>query len=146
MVGLVGNAQELEAKSDLYESQHNFHTIEPGTGLALHLLQQRREHRQDRERQGEGDGEGQHSDHRGPELALRGLDQHRTYNRAGAGERHQHKGQSHKEYAAESFAAGFRVTLVGKAGRQLDLEGTEEGGSENHKHDEEYEVRQPVCR
>ena len=70
MVGLVSDAEELEAKRYLDEAEHDLDTVEPRAGLAFHLFQQRREHRQDRERQGEGDGEGEHCDHRSPELSL----------------------------------------------------------------------------
>ncbi len=70
VIGLVCDTEELEAKCYLDEAQDDLHAVQPRAGLTLHLLQKRREHRQNRERQGEGDGERQHSDHRGPELTL----------------------------------------------------------------------------
>ena len=78
--------EELEAKGNLDEAEHNLHAVEPRAGFALHLLKERREHRENGERQGEGHGKGQHRDHRSPELTLSGLDQHGADNRSRAGE------------------------------------------------------------
>ena len=84
MISLVRHAEELQTESNLDESEHNLHGVQPAA--ALELLQQRREHRENREWQCEGHREGKHCHHRSPELALSGFDQDRTHDRTGAGE------------------------------------------------------------
>lgn len=38
MVGLVSDAEELEAKRHLDEAEHDLDTVEPRAGLAFHLF------------------------------------------------------------------------------------------------------------
>ena len=84
VVGLVGNAEELESECHFNESENYLHGIEPAS--ALELLEQGREHCENRERQGECHREGQHCHHRCPEFTLGGLDEDGAYYRSGAGE------------------------------------------------------------
>ena len=70
MVGLVSNAQELEAKRNLYETEYNLHGIEPSAAALFELLQKGREESENGERKCKCKREGKHGDHRSPELAL----------------------------------------------------------------------------
>ena len=142
VVGLVRDGEELEAESDFHEAHHDLHGVQPGA--ALHFLQELREQSEDGEGEGEGHREGKHGDHRRPELALGGLDQDRAHDGTRAGEGHQHEGEGHEEHACKALLAGIRIALVLPGGWEHDLERPEEGGGEDHEHEEEDEVREPV--
>ena len=129
VIGLVGGAEELEAEGDLDEAQHDLDAVEPAAALRQ-AAQQRREQREQREGQCKGQRERQHRDHRRPEFTLGGLDQHRSHDRPGAGERHQHKGERKEEYSSESSLVGVLVRRVDPLGGKRDLESSEERGCE----------------
>ena len=55
---LVGHREELEAEGQFEEGEDNLHRVEPAA--RLHILQHRREERQESERQREANAEAEH--------------------------------------------------------------------------------------
>ena len=146
VIGLVGGAEELHSKCELYEAQHNLHRAEPVAAALLELLNQGREEGKQGEWKREGDGERKHGHHRCPEFALGGLDKHAADYRSGAAEAHQHECEGKEENASQTTAVAVLVCGVGPLGRQGYLERTEERCGEYHEYEEENDVRKPVRR
>lgn len=90
--------------------------------------------------------EGEHGNDRGPELAGRRFNQHRSHDGARAGERHEHERQGHEEDAHQSALIGIAVALIDHPARERDLERSEERGGKDHEDDEEDDVGKPVRR
>ena len=143
VVGLVGHAQEFQAQGHFYEAQHHLDAVEPAAALG-ELLQRRREKGQQGKGQGEGNGEGQHSDHGGPEFALRALDEHGSHDGAGAAKAYQHQRKGQEKHAQKAVLTTFGIGLGGPAGRQGNFKRAEERGREHHEDDKEQDVREPV--
>ena len=144
MVNLVSGGKELETESHLHKAEHDLHGVQPSSALRQ-VLQQAREHREEHERQGEGQRERQHGHNRSPELALSGIDEHGTHDRAGATEGNEHEGEGEEEHSPEALAlVNLSVAGVRQLGRKHNLEGSEEGSCEDHEHQEEDDVREPM--
>jgi hypothetical protein len=84
VIGLVGHAEEFQAKGYFNEAKDDLHAAKPSAALGQ-SLQKGGEQGQDGEREGECQGESQHRDHRAPEFPFSGFDEYRTNDRARAG-------------------------------------------------------------
>ncbi len=143
VVGLVGDAEELKSESQLDESEHHLHRIEPAAALGQRF-EPRGEQREERKGQREDHRERQHGYDRRPKLARGGLNEHRSDDRPRARERHEHQRERHEEYARQTALVGFGVAVVDQLAGQHDLESSEERRREDHEYCEEYQIGQPV--
>ena len=143
MVGLVGDAEELQSERELQKSQYDLDRIEPASAFGQ-AVQQRGEQGEQREGQREHDREGQHRENGSPYLARSRLDQYGTHDRARARERDQHERQRHEKDTSQAAPVRPFVASVHQTARHRDLERSEKGGGENHEDEEEDHVRNPV--